>query len=180
MSKLWSKPALIHCLAKDMQHTQTAVLQISLFVWLVCLFVLGIFFFFFWFCFGGRSAFCCCCCCWWWWWWWFVRLFVGCLKCLSVTDLPGQFLRAATLRQRQQIKFSISPNHTILTPGQPVPELTLYRQAPDRVATGKPIFLVTGMARPGKIPAQAGIEPRVYRSGGGHLTTRPARRLVSR
>ena len=36
-----------------------------------------------------------------------------------------------------QIKLSISPSHSILTP---VPALTLSRQAPGRVATGKPIF----------------------------------------
>ena len=31
---------------------------------------------------------------------------------------------------------SISPSHSILTPGQPVPALALLRQAPGRVATG--------------------------------------------
>ena len=49
-------------------------------------------------------------------------------------------LRVATLRQKSQIKLSISPSHSILTPGRPVPELTLYRQAPSRVATGVPSF----------------------------------------
>ena len=39
-----------------------------------------------------------------------------------------------------QIKLSVSPSHCILTPDQPVPALTLCRQAPDRVATGVPIF----------------------------------------
>ena len=39
-----------------------------------------------------------------------------------------------------QIKLSVSPNHSILTPGRPVPALTLKRQAPGRVATGVPIF----------------------------------------
>ena len=34
-------------------------------------------------------------------------------------------LRAATLRQKLQIKLSISPSHSILTPGRPVPVLTL-------------------------------------------------------
>ena len=47
---------------------------------------------------------------------------------------------AVTLRQKLQIKLAISPSHSILTPGRPVPALTLYRQAPGRVATG-----VTGM-----------------------------------
>ena len=34
-------------------------------------------------------------------------------------------LRVATLRQKLQIKLSISPSHSILTPGQPVPALAL-------------------------------------------------------
>ena len=34
-------------------------------------------------------------------------------------------LRAATLRQKLQIQLSISPSHSILTPGRPVPALTL-------------------------------------------------------
>ena len=33
-------------------------------------------------------------------------------------------LRAATLRQKLQIKLSTSPSHSILTPGRPVPVLT--------------------------------------------------------
>ena len=45
-------------------------------------------------------------------------------------------LRAATLRYKLQTKLSISPSDTLLTPGQPVPALTLKRQAPGRVATG--------------------------------------------
>ena len=49
-------------------------------------------------------------------------------------------VRAATLRQKLQIKLSTSPSRSILTPGQPVPALTLYRQAPGRVVTGEPIF----------------------------------------
>ena len=32
--------------------------------------------------------------------------------------------RAATLRQKLQTKLSISPSHSILTPGQPVPAVT--------------------------------------------------------
>ena len=34
-------------------------------------------------------------------------------------------LRAVTLRKNLQIKLSTSPSHSILTPGQPVPVLTL-------------------------------------------------------
>ena len=39
-----------------------------------------------------------------------------------------------------QVKLSISPSHSILTPGQPVPALALPCQASNRVATGVPIF----------------------------------------
>ena len=37
-------------------------------------------------------------------------------------------LHTFTLRQKLQIKLSTSPSHSILTPGRPVPELTLQRQ----------------------------------------------------
>ena len=39
---------------------------------------------------------------------------------------------------RPPIQLSISPSHGILTPDHPVPRLTLYRQAPDRLATAGP------------------------------------------
>ena len=50
--------------------------------------------------------------------------------CLLLVYLRGvrdaqTVLSAATLRQKLQIKVSISPSHSILTPGQPVPALTL-------------------------------------------------------
>ena len=73
-------------------------------------------------------------------------------------------LRAATLRQKLQIKLSISPSHSILTPGRPVPALTLLRQAPGRVATGVPIFKSLVWLDSGKIPTQAGFEPGIFRS----------------
>ena len=50
--------------------------------------------------------------------------------------LRGGSARAATLRQKSQVNLSISPSRSMLTQGQPVPALTLYRQAPGRVATG--------------------------------------------
>ena len=46
-------------------------------------------------------------------------------QCISGTDLLRQFLRDATLRQKLQIKLSTSPSHSMLTPGPPVPGLTL-------------------------------------------------------
>ena len=42
---------------------------------------------------------------------------------------------AATLRMLQ-VTLSISSSDSILTPGQPVPALTLHRQAPGRAAIG--------------------------------------------
>ena len=44
-------------------------------------------------------------------------------SCLLVGCLMSQ--HAVTLRQKLQIKLSTSPSHSILTPGQPVPGLTL-------------------------------------------------------
>ena len=56
-------------------------------------------------------------------------------------DGPAQtILRAATLRKKWRIQLSTSPSHSILTPGRPVPALTLRRQAPGMVATGVPIL----------------------------------------
>ena len=49
-------------------------------------------------------------------------------------------VRAATLRQRLQIKLAITPSHSILTPGQPDPPLTLSRKAAGRLGTGLPIL----------------------------------------
>ena len=48
---------------------------------------------------------------------------------------------AFPLRMKLEIKRSTSPNHGILTQGQPVPDLTLLSQAPSTVATGVPIFM---------------------------------------
>ena len=48
-------------------------------------------------------------------------------------------LCAATLRYKFQIKLSVSPSHSILTPGQSFPALTLC-QVPGKVATGVPFL----------------------------------------
>ena len=50
--------------------------------------------------------------------------------CISGTGVLGQVLRAATLRQKSRIKLSTSPSRSILTPGQPVPALSLYAGQP--------------------------------------------------
>ena len=54
-----------------------------------------------------------------------------------------------------------SPNADLITPG--------------RLATGVPIFKSLVWLDPEKILAQAGFEPRVFRSRGGCLATRPTR-----
>ena len=45
-------------------------------------------------------------------------------------------MSAATLKYKLQTKAMISPTHSIMTPGQPAPSLTQYRQADGRVAPG--------------------------------------------
>ena len=72
-------------------------------------------------------------------------LFVCCITSKEHASVSTDLLRqlvvhAATLRQKLQIKLTTSLNHSILTPGQSVPVLTLYCQAPGRVATGVSIF----------------------------------------
>ena len=47
--------------------------------------------------------------------------------------------------------------------------LTLYRQAPGRVATGVPIFKSLVWLDPGKIPAQAGFKSGIFCSRGRRL-----------
>ena len=57
-------------------------------------------------------------------------LLVGCLTfqqqaSVSLDGSAQTILHAATLRQKTQIKLTTSSSHSILTPGQPVPALTL-------------------------------------------------------
>ena len=61
-----------------------------------------------------------------------VSLFVGCLTSQQHASVSQRriysdniIVRAATLRQKLKIKLSTSPSHSILTPGRPVPALTL-------------------------------------------------------
>ena len=73
-----------------------------------------------------------------------VHMFVGWLfsvpatcECISGTDLLN-FTCCHTEIEVADQTFHLT--HSILTPGRPVPALTLFRQTPDRVATGVPIF----------------------------------------
>ena len=75
---------------------------------------------------GSICLSCCCCCC--------CLLNVAATReCTSGTDLLTEI--------KLQIRRSISPSHSILTPGQPVLVLTLCHQEPGRVVTGVPIFM---------------------------------------
>ena len=69
-----------------------------------------------------------------------VCLLVACHPSNMVVYLRDGSVRAILRAAALQIKLSTSPSHSILTPGRPVPALTLYRQAPCRVATGVPIL----------------------------------------
>ena len=60
-------------------------------------------------------------------------------KCTSKTDLPDH-CACCTLGQKPQIKLTVSPSHSILTPGQPAPALILRCQIPGRIATSILIF----------------------------------------
>ena len=84
----------------------------------------------------------------------------------------------ATLRKKLQIKVSISPTHSILTPGQPVPVLTLLRQAPGKVATGVPIFKSLVHSTPGKSRNKRDSNPGSSTLEADALTTRPTRRSL--
>ena len=90
---------------------------------------------------------------------------------------PHTSLRAATLRQKLHIKLSASPSHSIFTPGQPVPALTLERQAPGRVATGVPsLKSLVGLSRKNPRCASGNLIPDLplWRR------TRPPRRFAPR
>ena len=90
-------------------------------------------------------------------------------------------LHAATLRQKLYIKLSILPSHSILTPGRPVPVLTLQCQAPGK-ATAEAPFLSHWYDSTRKILSQAGFEPRIFRSRGGclnHYASKAVRKKIS-
>ena len=74
-----------------------------------------------------------------------------------------------------QIKLSVSTSHSILTPGQPVPALTLTQgtwQGSPRSTSSK----VSGMTRPGKIPTKnVRIEPGSAALEADAVTTWPTR-----
>ena len=60
-------------------------------------------------------------------------------------------------------------------PGQPVPVLTLYRQAPGRVTTGVPVFKSLVLLNPEKSRRQQDSNPGPYALEADTLTTRPTR-----
>ena len=75
-----------------------------------------------------------------------------------------------------QIELSTSPSHSILTPGRPVPALTLRCQAPGRVATGVPSFKSLVCLDPKKSRRKRDSNPGSSALEADYLTTRPTRR----
>ena len=72
-----------------------------------------------------------------------------------------------------QIKLSTSPGHSILTPCQPVPALTLSLQASGRVATGAPILKSLVRLDPEKSRRKRDSNPGFSAPEADALTTRP-------
>ena len=84
-------------------------------------------------------------------------------------------------RYKLQAKFSISPSHSILTPGQRVPALTLCRQVSGRVGTGVPIFKSLVRLDPENSPRRKReSNPGSSALEADALTTRPTRRSSGR
>ena len=93
-----------------------------------------------------------------------------------LSDWSAQtMLRAATLRYKLHIKLSTSPSHSILTPGRPVPALTLQCQMPGRVAAGVPIFKSLVWLDPEKSHRKRDLNPGSSAPEADALTTRPVR-----
>ena len=74
-----------------------------------------------------------------------VCLFVGCLRSqqhasVSQGRICSDNFTCCHTEIEVADQLSTSPSHSILTPGRPVPALTLRGQAPGRVATRVPIF----------------------------------------
>ena len=87
-------------------------------------------------------------------------------------------LRAATLRQKLQIQLPTSPSHSILTPGRPVPALTLLTPGAWLGSHLSAHFEVTGMTRHVKSRRKWDSNPGSSALGADALTTRPTRRSV--
>ena len=91
-------------------------------------------------------------------------------------DNSAQAIACATiLRQKLRIKLSTSPSHSILTPGQPVPALTLSYPAPSRAATGVPIFKSLVWLNPEKSQRKWELNPGSAAPKADALTTTPTR-----
>ena len=101
---------------------------------------------------------------------------VGCLasqqhaKCTSGTDLIRQFYMLPHWDRSCKSNFLSHPVTVYWHWTNQSQQWPIQHQVPGRVATGAQNFEVSGMTRPGKIPVQTGIKPRVCCSpGGGRL-----------
>ena len=78
-------------------------------------------------------------------------------------------VRAATLRQELQIQLSTSPQSQYTDTGPTSPTADPITPGAQQGSHWSANLKVTGITRPGKIPSQAGFEPRIFRSPGGRL-----------
>ena len=125
-----------------------------------------------------------------------VRLLVGCLTSQQHAGVPQARICSDNCTcchtEKADAYHTISYSLSILTPGQPVLVLTLYRQASGRWSAN---FQVIGVARSGKIPMgqnpygakspwgkipmeKAGIDSRSAAFEADALTTWPTRRSL--
>ena len=104
--------------------------------------------------------------------------------CAGVTDTAGTRVVVPATGPRR-IKLAISLSQSPLTPGQPVPALTLLHQAPGWAATGVPNFKrsvrldlqkkIQQQQQQQKSASQGkrGTNSQLHRSRGGRLSTWP-------
>ena len=113
-----------------------------------------------------------------------VSLLVGCLTSQQHASVSqgricsDNFMCCHTEIEVADQTFSVSPSHSILTPGWPVPALTLYHQTPGRVATGVPIFKLLVWLDPEKSPRKQDLDKGSSALEADVLSTRPTRRSL--
>ena len=113
-----------------------------------------------------------------------ISLLAGCLTSQQHASVSQGWICSENLTcchtEIEVADLSTSPSHSILTPGRPVPALTLYRQAPGRVATGVPIFESLVWLDPEKSRRKRDLNPGSSALEADALTTRPTRRYKNK
>ena len=102
--------------------------------------------------------------------WMFVCLLVGCLMSQQHASVSQGWICHTEIEVADQTFYLTHSQYTDTGPTSP---------SADPITPGHwSANFFTGMTRPWKIPAQAGFEPRIFRSRGRCLTTRPTRQLL--